>query len=97
MKKNALKLTEKDNVATALDDIAVGDTVAVADAEGHETDELSSSSEISRGHKIALRDMTEGEHAVKYGFEIGVITKTVHRGELVHVDNLASARGRGDL
>ena len=40
MKKYTLKLIENDNVATAMEDIAAGDTVAVTDEDGCETEIL---------------------------------------------------------
>ena len=97
MKRYTLKLTDKDNVATAMEDIAAGDTVAVTDEDGHETETLQSLSAISRGHKIALGDIGEGEAVIKYGFAIGMASRKITKGELVHVENLSSARGRGDL
>ena len=37
------------------------------------------------------------EQIIKYGEEIGVATHEIKRGEYVHVHNLDSMRGRGDL
>lgn len=97
MSKNALKLTDIDNVATALDDIAAGDQVVISDSDGVQIDEIKSLSSIIRGHKIALIDIPAGGHIVKYGYHIGVATKDIVRGEHVHTHNLSSERGRGDL
>ncbi len=45
---------------------------------------------IPNGHKIALRDIAEGENVIKYGHSIGVATKQIVKGDHVHVHNLKS-------
>lgn len=37
---------------------------------------------IPYGHKIALRDIQEGEQIIKYGFPIGRAKKDIKKGEL---------------
>jgi len=44
--------------------------------------------DITSGHKYALSDISEGEKIIKYGFPIGVASKSVKKGEKVHTDNL---------
>ncbi len=97
MEKNALKLTHADNAATALDDINAGDVVSVSGSDGDTICEITSVSDIIRGHKIALKDIKAGEHIIKYGYPIGAATKNISCGEHVHTHNLSSERGRGDL
>ena len=46
--------------------------------------------QISRGHKVALRDITANEAVVKFGVRIGHATKPIARGAWVHLHNLAS-------
>ena len=53
MSKNALKLTDIDNVATALDDIAAGDQVVISDSDGSQIDEIKSLSSIIRDFALA--------------------------------------------
>lgn len=97
MNKNALKLTDIDNVATALDEIERGDIVCITDSNGQAIDEIEALSPIIRGHKIALKDISIGERIIKYGYPIGAATAAITRGEHVHTANLSSERGRGDL
>ena len=52
---------------------------------------------IPYGHKVAVRDIRAGEQITKYGEEIGVSTRAIAAGNHVHVHNLDSMRGRGDL
>jgi altronate dehydratase small subunit len=52
---------------------------------------------IPHGHKIALKAMPMGSDVVKYGVVIGRAVRPIERGEHVHVHNIESLRGRGDL
>lgn len=52
---------------------------------------------VPRGHKIALCAIGVGETVIKYGFSIGVASRPIEAGQHVHVHNLESERGRGDL
>ena len=38
---------------------------------------------IPAGHKVALRDLAEGEDVIKYGFPIGHLLQAVPQGGLV--------------
>lgn len=40
------------------------------------------------GHKIALKDIQEGESIIKYGHKIGRTTEKINKGEWVHSHNL---------
>ncbi len=53
-----------------------GDTLTVLDA-------------IPSGHKIALRDIAEGESVKKYGQVIGFSRCSIYRGNHIHLHNLA--------
>ena len=52
---------------------------------------------IPSGHKIALVAIGISEPVIKYGSPIGLATAPIAPGDHVHVHNLASTRGRGDL
>jgi altronate dehydratase len=52
---------------------------------------------IPSGHKIALQDIPAGIPVIKYGEVIGRARATIRAGGHVHVHNLESLRGRGDL
>jgi hypothetical protein len=84
-------ITARDNVATALEPLSPGQTVE-ADGRSIAVREM-----IASGHKIALTRISSGEPVVKYGNPIGTATKDIEAGAHVHVHNVASARGRGDL
>jgi altronate dehydratase len=87
----ALVISERDNVATALEALEPGGALEVAGAS------LTVREPIPSGHKIALRDIAVGQAVVKYGSPIGVATVPIAAGAHVHTHNVASSRGRGDL
>lgn len=80
-----------DNVATALEDLPAG---ALVEAAGQAVTLLEP---IPFGHKLALRDIAQGEPVCKYGQVIGTASRPIRAGEHVHVHNVLSNRGRGDL
>ena len=96
-RKLALKVNEKDNVATLfVNGIKDGNEVEVRDKKGA-SQFVTVIGDIPYGHKVALRDIRKGEAIVKYGEELGAASKDIRFGEYVHVHNLDSMRGRGDL
>lgn len=93
----ALKINSRDNVATIFaNGIVSGSEVEVRDKQG-KSEKIQVLGDVPYGHKIALRDIHQGEEIFKYGEEIGVATQEIRKGEYVHVHNLDSMRGRGDL
>lgn len=95
--KIALKVNDKDNVATIFaNGVTGGSQVELRDKKGS-SEVVTVFGDVPYGHKIATRDIKLGESIVKYGEEIGIATKNIKKGEYVHVHNLDSMRGRGDL
>ncbi len=91
----AIKLNDKDNVASVFDSAFAGDTVLVIDKAGNSF-ELKVLQDIPYGHKIAIQNLAIGDQVTKYGEEIGIVSKEIHIGEHVHIQNIESIRGRGD-
>ncbi|MCC2257892.1 UxaA family hydrolase [Intestinimonas aquisgranensis] len=95
--KLALHVNDKDNVATIFaNGIHSGDEVVIKDKKGS-TETVQVLGNVPYGHKIATCDIPKGAQIIKYGEEIGVATRDIQKGEYVHVHNLDSMRGRGDL
>ena len=72
-----IKINVADNVAVAIHDVEAGCSF--------ETDSISltTAAKIPAGHKVALRDMSEGEDVIKYGFPIGHLLKAIPQGGLI--------------
>ncbi|MFJ3486015.1 UxaA family hydrolase [Pseudomonas sp. NPDC090202] len=49
-------------------------------------------SDIPIGHKLAIRDLQEGDTVVKYGVDIGRVIKPIREGEHLHVHNVKTKR-----
>ena len=84
-----------DNVATALRELDAGETVTVAVGDEERTVEIQE--DVIFGHKIAIEDIASGETITKYGKSIGNATEDIPAGTWVHVQNVESNYGRGDL
>lgn len=48
--------------------------------------------DIPIGHKLAIREMAEGETVIKYGVDIGRAVKRIGVGEHAHVHNIKTKR-----
>lgn len=93
----ALKVNDRDNVATVFaHGINAGTLVEVRDKKGNAF-EVRALDDIPYGHKIALENIATGFPVIKYGEELGHASNEVLKGNHVHVHNLESMRGRGDL
>lgn len=90
MEYNAVLLDKDDDVATLTRDLESGDKIKVSGA-GKEI-ELIAGEDIEFGHKVALRDISEGEEIRKYGEIIGRSNHSIKKGRHVHVHNLESLR-----
>ena len=92
MKPGVIILDFKDNVATVLKEITQGEQVELLGF--GKVIQLAARERIPFAHKIAIRDILEGEDIVKYGYVIGKATNNIERGEHVHVHNVISTRVR---
>ena len=73
-----IRINQNDNVAVAVEKID----------KGAEVDGLVALIEIPMGHKIALKDIKEGEDIIKYGQVIGTASADIAKGEHVHSHNM---------
>ena len=77
-----IKIHPQDNVAVALADIAKGEVLS------EDSLFVTAAEDIARGHKIALRNIGEGEAIIKYGNPIGLAKADIAEGSWVHVHNV---------
>ena len=88
--RNAMIIDERDNVAVAIESIRQGDTVTYLC--GKEERTLPALEDITIYHKLATRDIAQGEAVVKYGEHIGAATAFIAAGSHVHVHNVESVK-----
>lgn len=84
----AIILSDKDNVATALVDLSVGNYIS---GSGESRTIITVPEDISAGFKLALSDIRKAEPVYKYGYVIGLAKTGIKKGHCVHVHNLVSS------
>lgn len=93
--KNSILLHDRDTVVTVIRDISAGEEVCYE--QGGVIKKVIAAENIPLGHKAALADIRMGDRVIKYDAVIGCAKKDIKVGDLVHVHNLESIRGRGDI
>lgn len=88
MEINALLMDPKDNVVTVITDVPAGQTVTYRN--GEQVCSLTAQEDIPYCHKIALADIAEGSHIIKYGESLGVVNCNIAKGHWVAHHNLFS-------
>lgn len=94
MQKQAVVINKSDNVATAVTNLAAGNTVSFFI--GQDVQQIILSEDIPLGHKFAIQDIADNQEVIKYGEVIGSSLTAINKGNHVHVHNIQSNRGRGD-
>jgi len=79
-----IRLGEKDNVLTALVDIETGKYLLNGKV-------LVVREKVPRGFKIAIAPIEKGVKIYKYNYPIGIASRDIKPGSVVHVHNLISA------
>ena len=90
--KRAIMMDEKDNVATALSALELGELVEINSTNHEMVKTLTARSSLPLGHKIALVSIPKGERVIKYGSTIGKALKDIMEGEYIHFHNVGSDR-----
>ena len=91
----AMVIDAKDNVATIIGELKAGQAVTVK--VGSKSKRVKANHAVPFGHKIAIVPIKQGDQVLKYGASIGTATEDIAVGDYVHVHNIESKRGRGDL
>nr|MDO8083177.1 UxaA family hydrolase [Candidatus Sigynarchaeum springense] len=79
MERKFLIMDPKDNVATALVNIAKGESVQIDDALM-----ITINKNIDMGHKFAIKPIKKDELVIKYGEVIGQAKRDIQPGDWVH-------------
>lgn len=85
-KIDAIMVSDTDNVATCLADIAAGADASVMLRK--EIFPVRATQDIPRGHKVAVAPIAAGAAIMKYGEVIGKASADIARGAHVHVHNV---------
>ena len=92
-KPHLLVHDKEDNVGVVVvEGLTAGtDMLCVVTADNSEFN-MTTHNDVPIGHKIALKDLAEGDTAIKYGEDIGKMVASVKQGEHVHTHNLKTKR-----
>ena len=84
---------EKDNVGVVvIETTKKGQECNAWIMENDKSIKVSSTNAVPLGHKIALKDLNEGDTILKYGHDIGKVVKSIKKGEHVHVHNVKTKK-----
>jgi (2R)-sulfolactate sulfo-lyase subunit alpha len=72
--------------------VKAGDALTGWIMEQDRTIETKALSHIPIGHKLAIKDLKDGDTVIKYGVDIGRTVAPIRTGEHVHVHNLKTKR-----
>jgi (2R)-sulfolactate sulfo-lyase subunit alpha len=92
MKHGALMHAAEDDVAVVVQDVSRGTSVDAVTLEGEKIATVEAVDDIPLGHKIALKDISQGNDVTKYGRSIGAATQPIKSGAHVHTHNIKSKR-----
>lgn len=85
--KTTFKINQHDNVVVALQNLKAGESIQFEDKI------ITVQSDVTAGHKIAVRNIAQGECIVKYGFPIGTATCDISAGDWIHTHNTKTRLG----
>lgn len=82
METKYLKINSADNVVVAITDLNAGEIITVDNTTIH------LNQDVPAGHKVALKDFSEGENIIKYGYPIGHSIEILKKGDWVNDRNI---------
>ena len=83
----------KDNVGVVVvEDLKAGTDMLGVITETDATIRVTAKQDIPIGHKVALKDLNEGDTVVKYGADVGRMVGSAKTGEHVHIHNHRTKR-----
>ena len=74
-----LQIHPEDNVVVCLQEMKKGDSIVLSDGRNVDVTE-----DVPAGHKLAIKNIANGENVVKYGYAIGHATEDIAVGRWVH-------------
>jgi (2R)-sulfolactate sulfo-lyase subunit alpha len=84
---------KRDNVGVVVvENLQAGDEMLCVITEDDSDFSLTARHDVPIGHKVALKDLSEGDTIVKYGEDIGRAVAAIATGDHVHVHNIKTKR-----
>jgi altronate dehydratase small subunit len=96
LRKEVFVINASDNVATLVSEDGTKGRRVEAEING-KSQAVELKDAIPFGHKFAISPIAKGAQVIKYGYSIGTATENIQPGQHVHIHNIESNRGRGDL
>ena len=82
-----------DSVGTVVvENVKAGATLTGWIMEQDKTVSVKVLNDIPIGHKVALKDLNNGDTVIKYGVDIGRTVAPIRQGEYLHVHNVKTKR-----
>jgi (2R)-sulfolactate sulfo-lyase subunit alpha len=75
-----------------VEDVKAGQELTGWLMEDDSTIKLKAVNDIPIGHKLATREIKQGDTVIKYGFDIGKAVAAIKLGEHAHVHNVKTKR-----
>ena len=97
MTRKALIIHSDDNLANLIGPGKKGESVECTIEGQSEKCTVLLLDDIPPNHKFARVDLKTGDPIIKYGLNMGRASRDIRCGQYVHVHNIESNRGRGDL
>ena len=82
METKYLKINPADNVVVAITDLKAGEVIKEGNIE------IILKEDVPAGHKVTLKDFSEGENVIKYGYPIGHVRFQVEAGRWINENQI---------
>ena len=82
METKYLKINPADNVVVAITDLKAGEIIS------NEGTDVVLKEDVPAGHKVTLKNLTEGENVIKYGYPIGHVRQNVEAGKWINENQI---------
>jgi hypothetical protein len=79
-----IQLDAADNVVVCTESLTIGEKVFILN------EQVGLASRVGIGHKLACKEIQEGDLIIKYGVAIGTATENIPFGAHVHTHNMKS-------
>lgn len=92
-KPHLLVHNQEDNVGVVVvEDLTAGTEMLCVITHDNSDFKMTAKADIPIGHKVALKDLAEGDTVIKYGEDIGRMIGPAGQGEHVHTHNCKTKR-----